>query len=333
MYEFRPQPRNFIDHGDPVAALRAAGLYRDGEMQAKIHSHIQQADDGYVYFASMDETGESWRQQRLPQWGSHLWRIDPASGAWEHVLSAPEGLIAVNAVGRYVYALGYWDHVVHQYDTRTGVQRSVIVGSACGHVSRNFLADLRGHVYVPRVTLTGETGEGCQAAKVTATLVELSPKLDVVAEHALVGYLGKRKPAANHGITAYSFRLDESLVFVTDGGEFYHLIVTGGHPALIMRLGSIYPGERLKVSTLFSIDGKNLVATVGRLNKRLHWIRHDMGMIEATAMPLDLPPHRALLLYGSMVRDRTGGFYVGGRLQAPDGPLRPILLRLREASD
>jgi hypothetical protein len=34
-----------------------------------------------------------------------------------------------------------------------------------------------------------------------------------------------------------------------------------------------------------------------------------------------------------MVRDIAGNYYVGGRMQPPDGPPRPVLFQLRELGD
>lgn len=128
------------------------------QYQGKIHSRIREADDGFVYFTSMNETNESWRDNRLPQYGGRLWRLKPGQKAWEHVMSTPEALVALETTRRYVYALGYWGHVLYQFDTSTGRTERLQIGSDCGHVSRNFLVDLREHVYVPKViSKTGST--------------------------------------------------------------------------------------------------------------------------------------------------------------------------------
>jgi hypothetical protein len=73
----------------------------------------------------MDETGGRADIGQPPQWGSHFWRYSSAADHWEHLFSAPEGLIAVSGVGRWVYALGYWGHVIYQFDTRAGKTRRI----------------------------------------------------------------------------------------------------------------------------------------------------------------------------------------------------------------
>src|SRR4029077_14421392 len=130
--------------------LSRAGLLRVGEHQAKIHSKIVQGPDGWLYFASMDEEGEKDDGSALPKWGGHLWRLRLSTNRWEHLLSTPEALLAVGGGDRFIYALGYFDHVLYEFDTRTGEIRHVRVGAVDGHISRNVLVDYRGHVFVPR---------------------------------------------------------------------------------------------------------------------------------------------------------------------------------------
>ncbi|HUY91159.1 MAG TPA: VanZ family protein [Pirellulales bacterium] len=118
LMELDPDSGAVFDRGDALDQLRRAGLLRPGEGQMKIHSKIVQAADGTLYFASMDEQGESDSARRLPRWGSHCWRLRPGDETWEHLFAAPEGLIAVAEAGTQVYALGYFDHVLYQ--TRSG---------------------------------------------------------------------------------------------------------------------------------------------------------------------------------------------------------------------
>lgn len=146
LFEFDPASGTVVDRGNVLGELERLGLKRPGEKQMKIHSRIAQMPDDNLYFASMDESGENADGSRLPDWGGHLWRVGP-SGRWEHLAAAREALIAVAGGGPFVYALGYFNHVVYQYDTRTGAVKAKTVGAAGGHVSRNFFADERGHVF------------------------------------------------------------------------------------------------------------------------------------------------------------------------------------------
>jgi hypothetical protein len=151
LFEYDPATDAWRDHGGVLAQLKAAGLLRENQGQIKIHSRIVTASDGWLYFASSDEEGEDPGTGALPRWGGHLWRMHPVDHYWQHLLAVPEGLVAVSGVGRYVYALGYWGHILYQYDTATREVKRIAVGSVDGHVSRNFLSDIRGHAYVPRV--------------------------------------------------------------------------------------------------------------------------------------------------------------------------------------
>lgn len=303
--------------------------------QTKIHSRIREADDGFVYFTSMDETGESWSDNRLPQYGGRLWRLKPGQEAWEQVITAPEALIALETTGRYVYALGYWGHVLYQFDTYSGRTEQLQIGSDCGHVSRNLLVDLREHVYVPKVISKAGRSE-CRAEDMTVSLAEISPAMQIVAEHPLPGYLGKSAPHHSQGITAYAYRQDQSIIFSTLNGDLYHLIAHGHQPALILQLGNMLPQVKSQVTNLVSLDGKSLLGAAvmlrGKQQKGLHWLIHDTSTIDTTAIPIKLPADlqqfRALLLYGSGIRDGQGHVYVGGRIQHQDGRIRPLLLRL-----
>ncbi len=126
-------------------------MLREGAHQAEVPLKIIEGPDGYLYFASMDEDGENPDGSQLPTWGGHLWRMNLRTHRWEHLLATKEALIAAGGAGRYVYALGYFGHVLYQYDTETNRTARVEVGSVDGHISRNFLVDRRGHVFVPRL--------------------------------------------------------------------------------------------------------------------------------------------------------------------------------------
>ena len=82
-----------------VSELKRQGNGPASQSQGKIHSQIVAANDGYLYFSSFDEAGET--DVRLPDYGGHLWRLNTQSGQWEHLLATPEALIAVNTDGPY----------------------------------------------------------------------------------------------------------------------------------------------------------------------------------------------------------------------------------------
>src|SRR5207244_299265 len=98
LFEFDPSTEVFSDRGNVVAELERLGIRRLHETQMKIHSRIVQASDGFLYFSSMDESGEADDGSKLPTWGRHLWRRGP-SGVWEHLAATPEALIAVATGG------------------------------------------------------------------------------------------------------------------------------------------------------------------------------------------------------------------------------------------
>jgi hypothetical protein len=144
--------------------------------------------DSIVFWPELQ--GEKADGSKLPIWGSHLWRLRLPENKWEHLLAAPEALIAVGGTGKLIYALGYFSHVLYQYDCATGKGRSIRVGSVDGHVSRNFLVDGRDHVCLPRLTRP----PGADARSDPAVhLVGFDGDLHEVGQTPLAHYLmGKR---------------------------------------------------------------------------------------------------------------------------------------------
>ncbi|MEM7250092.1 MAG: hypothetical protein AAF493_01625 [Pseudomonadota bacterium] len=300
-----------------VSDALAAAKLPEGATQNKIHTKLHQADDGYLYFASTDETDENFASDKPPRWGGHLWRIKPGSAQWEHVLSVPEGIVALNAVGRWVYVLGYWNHVLYQFDVATRRHRRVVVGSACGHVSRNFLVDLNGSAYVPRITSGANDRAGkCESAEFIAELVEIEPdQLAVAGTTPLSQYFGPTSPSESHGIVSYTGLNDSSFLFVTHAGAMYHLLPLPDTESMTLDLGFLHPDGEAYVPSLYSPDGEQFVVAVGRTKGgELSWIRRDLKARRAEAEPLpDAFRSRGQLLYGSMARLSDGTFLVAGR--------------------
>lgn len=311
LFEYISESSRLVDRGDVVSELRRAGLLRPGESQMKIHSKIVQGDDGHLYFASMDESGEKSDGSRLPTWGGHLWRVRLPDYSWEHLLRAPEALIAAAAAPGFIYTLGYFDHVLYQYDCRTGATRSVHVGSAGGHISRNFLADARGHVFVPRLRAMA----GADSALAT-TLVELDTRLQEVGETPIRHYTMTRDDES-HGITGLQPLADRSLVFTTDQGFLYRVHPRGEGRAEVEKLDWFHPLGESYVASLFSYDGVRYLTGLSRRKDRYEWVVFDLEVGFSDSVPLTIPssegqPLQLLSLYGSATRDNRGNFYVGG---------------------
>lgn len=318
LVEFDPDLNRFIDHGDPVSALRKAGIYREGEEQNKIHSKIIQMDDGWLYFSSMDETGEQEDGSRLPKWGSHFWRFKPSIDEWEHLFSAPEGLIAVSGVGRWVYALGYWGHVLYQYDTHTGLAEQIRVGSEGGHISRNFLTDKNGHVYVPKVKHFGLNSLADEQANATdrllvVTLVEYDQQLNELKSTPLLHYAAKGRPRDFHGVTSFSYLVDGSLVFGTHLGYLYKITPSDQGPAAVTELGWLHPDGESYSGSLFPLDGRRYLAGIThRSGKGYQLFRYDIEQRKSQSVDFDSSLLRKTRIFGSNTRDEKGRGYVVG---------------------
>jgi len=335
LLEYDPQKNRFHHRGDVLGALKESGLLRDGESQSKIHSRIVQAADGNLYFASTDEAGADYiKGTRPPRWGGHLWRLRLPENKWEHLATTTDGLIAVSAAGGKVYALGFFGHILHQYDCKTGALRSVEVGSVDGHISRNFVTDYRGHAYVPRVRRDAGTGD------ILATLVEYDDQLKELHETPLAHYTGD-DPTASHGITAFQPMADFSVIFVTAAGYMYRVIPPKVGYARVEEVGWLHPEKRRYVASLFTYAGKSYVMGLATKSKdigpgkRYEWVVYHAGVRHIKAIggvPLDFavtgkdaPNLAECLLYGSVTRDNDGNFYVVGAWHPKN---RPLILKV-----
>jgi hypothetical protein len=324
LIQYDPEADVMRDRGAVIDQLKALGLHRAGEGQIKIHSRIIAADDGWLYFASTDEDGEHEDGTVPPRWGGHLWRIDPDSGKWQYLWTAPEGLVAASGGGRYVYILGYWNHVLYQYDTTTGKSKRAVVGSVGGHVSRNFLADVNGHAYVPRLTRSRQ-------GKATAALVEYDSDLQELAATPLEYYVGQGSIEENHGIIGLAYLADGRMVFTTHRGHLYLIEPQADRAAKVSPLGWFNPRPETYAPSLFSLDGRRFLAGVTQRARRFEWVVFDLQTRRSTAHLLDTKNLKNVLLYGSVGRDNAGRFYVGGWSTNPAGGERPLLLQVGAA--
>lgn len=323
LYQYHPDTGALYSQGNVLTELHRAGFDQDGQGQNKLHSKIYQANDGYLYFASFDEDGET--DDITPLWGGHLWRKKPDDVHWEHLLATKEALIAVNTAGRFIYALGYWGHVLYRYDTADGSTRRVEVGSVAGHISRNLIVDLRGHVYVPSVTRDTD-------GQLSASLGEYDSDFNLVYSHRMDAYL-KKKMSANEGIVSYATLKDGRIVFLVGDGDLYLLTSNEqGESALFYR-GKIHPKGDSAIKSLFALDGGSLIVGIGRELKRgspWEWVIHEVDTGVSASKPLQLDVDGRATLYGSVTRDNSGAFYAAGFLRVSNRKQSlPLLLRFR----
>ena len=347
LVEYDPESGRTMDRGNVVDELKRAGVLRDGERQAKIHSRVVQGPEGYLYFASMDEEGEEDNGSRLPTWGGHLWRLQLATHRWEHLLVAPEALIAVAAGGRFVYALGYFGHVLYQYDTERAVIKQVRVGSVDGHVSRNFIVDYRGHAYVPRLrSEQSPTGRRI----VTASMVEFSSDLREIKDTPLVydHYVHADNPTASHGVVSIQEMADRSWFFNTHVGFLYRIVPPPGGAngqlddaaADVRSVSWFHPDGRTYVPSLFTPDGTATLLGLSIDNlveggkSGVQWLTYDLTTGTCRVAPFAIHDADGALVtrglfYGSSTRDARGDHYVVGSVPTDGGNTRPIVLRVR----
>jgi hypothetical protein len=324
LLEYAPESGVMTDHGDVVSELKEAGVYRQGEGQIKLHTKIVQGEDGYLYFASFDEEGEDPAAGLVSKWGGHFWRYKPGNPHWEHIRSVPQALVAVAGNANWMYALGYWDHVLFQYDTRKKTWRQVKVGSVREHVSRNIVVDRHGHAYVPRARelRPGEKAAG-EGQEFAAELVEFDTDLKEVGSTPLAYYAERHN---SHGLIGLSYLEDGSILVSTHIGYLYRITPSDTGAATVEAVGWIHPKGGSYPASLFPIDGKRYLAAVVQVEGGFDWIVYDLLNKQSRAQRLTLKPAYRLL-YGSSTRDNQGRFYVVGQQDGPDGH-RPLMLQV-----
>ena len=340
LLEYAPDTGRFTDRGNVVAELTRLGIARAGENQAKIHSRIVQHGN-FLYFASMDEGGEDARGSRLPTWGGHFWRLNLSSYRWEHLLTTKEALIAVGAGGRHVYALGYFGHVLYQFDPAMSRTARVEIGSIDGHITRNFVVDHRGHAYVPR--LTAETMAG-KPRRLVVSLVELDGSLREVRATPVATdqYVAGDDATGSHGIVGLQEMADGTIYFTTHTGSLFRIApparaaagAARNAAATVTSIGLLHPDGTSYSPSLFTSDGRRDLMSLGqRPNAPFEWITCAVPVTRCRATPVvlperDHPPLKRALLYGSSTRDGRGGHYVVGIA----GDYRPVILRIQPSA-
>jgi hypothetical protein len=318
---YDPATDRTADLGTPVQALATASVLRADETQNKLHSRFVGGADGCIYFSSYDETGEDQRAEILPRWGGHLWRLRGGRW-WEHVLAAPEGLVAVGAGGPAVFALGYWGHVLHAYRTDTEGHAHVRVGSVEGHASRNLVADQNGYAYIPRLQRVGGV--------LRVTLVAFDADLQERSEQPLPHYVKEGgDPAQDHGIVGLARLSNGDIAFTTHLGRLFVLEQQAASPARLSDRGWFHPDGSAYSPGLFAFAGGSVVAGLARRRGGgFDWVVRDLESGKVAAFPFPVAGYHNLLLYGSETTDSQGRLYVAGWTGATGGGQRPILLQV-----
>ncbi len=323
LYQRHKVSGDITPQSDVISQLKKAGYYKDGISQNKLHSKFYQADDGYIYFTSFDEKGESASRGILPTHGSHFWRKRPDDKDWEHLLATREALIALNTDGRYVYALGYWNHVLYQYDTLSRRFNRVTVGSIAGHISRNFVVSANGRVFVPKV-------ESIPDGSKLVNLMEYDSDLNLLDAHPLEDYLTDNT-YTDHGIVAYTNMKNGDIYFTTGKGGLYKISEGKNrkHEVTLVTLLQEIDGTGGYFPSLFSIDGRDFLVGMGKLDGSKHysWFIHQVST--DTTVFYDVKElNNNFLLYGSVTRDDEGNLYVVGVDRNDRAKHHPQILQL-----
>lgn len=321
LYQYTPDTGDIIEQSDVVSELKRNNVYREGMRQNKLHSKFYQADDGYLYFSSFDEGGEA--EGINPTWGGNLWRKQPNEKHWQHILATEEALVAINTNGRFVYALGYWGHVLYQYDTKTDKASKVTVGSTQMHVSRNFIVDELGHAYVPKLTEDDFN-------EVEVMLAEYDSELKLIATYPMPSYQSSNFKR-HHGIVGYTSMENGDIYFTSADGGLYQVRPFVNSVNKVTYKGMMHPDGNAYIASLFTFEGDDFVAGVGRArgSDKFEWIIYNLDAGLSVNYPLNTKEYKGLLLYGSSVKNEQGSFFVGGWARKKIGKgYRPVLQKI-----
>ena len=321
LVRYDPMTNQVTDRGDVLSQLARLGPRPAGEKQIKLHSKILPLPDGRLYFTSTDEEGEAEDGSAPPRWGSHLWSIHPDERDWRHHMSVPEGLTCAAAGGTTVWALGLWDHVLYSYDITTSQSARRVVGAALGHMSRNIIADARGHAFIPRVRLLPD-------GTVAADLLEFAPPMTLLAATPLENYGQGQTPGGAHGIVGLATQANGDILITTGAGALHRIAPHANTSATITTTGWFHPAGRAYPSCLFAWDGTTTLAGLAQTEPLTwDWVVRDLARGTAHATRLSLPLGRIQLIYGSDTRDNNGHAYAVGRHSTVRGKV-PVLLRI-----
>ncbi|MGJ8694377.1 MAG: hypothetical protein ACSHW0_18055 [Thalassotalea sp.] len=319
LYQYNPITNATTLQSDVVSELKYNGIFREGMGQNKLHSKFYEANDGYLYFSSFDEAGED--DGINPTWGGHLWRKKPNDKHWQHVLSTAEALVAVNTNGRYVYALGYWDHVLYRYDTQTNNTKRIVVGSVSTHVSRNFLVDENGHAFVPFLKENDYN-------EIEVYLNEYNPSLALVGSYPMPAYRHE-KIKHHHGIIGYTMMENGDIYFTTSEGGLYQLKL-GSLGQKLIHHDNMHPEGQSYIPSLFTFSGENYVIGLTNKNKNtLDWLIFDTNLKTSINVISKINGFIEPDFWGSLTKDNFGNFYAAGWQKSEDRKKRiPVIIRL-----
>jgi len=329
LLRYDPASENFEMLGLVNEKLDELGIRKQHpfpETQMKIHSKIVQAGDGKLYFSSQDENEEAGDGSRNALFGGRLFSLDPKTDRWECIHETPEGLIAVAGRGRYVVTLGYFGHVLYQYDTQLKKIRKEKLGTYKGHVSRNIFMDRRGHVYGIRAGLAdNKQNEGVYqigSDRVRVSLVELDTELRIVREWPLADY-APTGTTDSHGITGFCELNNGNIVFVTHTGALWQISLETGQ-AELERLGWMDPRGSAYCASLFAPYGDRYVSGFVTSKEGYQWVIFDVQLKRSVLMKLDRSSKdvlqiQNLLLYGCETLSDQARAYVVGWKKIPRG--------------
>ena len=328
--EYDPDSDRVTDRGDVLGELRQSGLLRPGESPGR-DPHPRRAGGGRLPLLRLRKRDAA-DTGRAGGGGSHLWRLRPPDGRWEHLL---RGARRVGRRGlRRAVRLRAGPPRPRPVPVRAARRgTSAPLGSAGRRRLRPnaLLADHRGHVYVPRLG---------DPAGVAMTLVEFNPDL---ARWRSCRSTGPGRPRASRAPGRGRSRWPTGRWSPSPTGGFSTASPRArgtGRPASRRSARSTRKGDA-NVFSLASPDGRRyLMGLARRPARRGRPLR--MARLRPAGEPAGRRPRNDRRRRrprtgrprpaGSITRDDAGRFYVGGSYRRDDAA-RPLLLQVRLPRD
>ena len=133
--------------------------------------------------------------------------------------------------------------------------------------------------------------------------------------------------AGHHGIVGYTSMESGNILFTTSDGGLYEINVFSTSEDKLSYKGMMHPEGKAYIPSLFPLDGKNLIAGVGRVagKKGYYWIIYELKSRYAATYKLNTDDIMRPLFYGTLTRDNDGNFYLVGGRKKNEGGTGPIL--------